>query len=126
MQLVERYLFLKITNDIALAVDQLGTRKGAIAVYLEPWHMDIVDFIDLKKILVKKEEELWFIPSSLDYRFIYGESFRRFSLDIIWPYEVKDLSECYGDEFKAKYIAYENDETITKNTMKAKDLWKKF
>ena len=41
--------FLKITNDIALAVDQLGTRKGAIAVYLEPWHMDIEDFIDLKK-----------------------------------------------------------------------------
>ena len=50
--------FLKITNDIALAVDQLGTRKGAIAVYLEPWHMDIVDFIDLKKTVVKREEEL--------------------------------------------------------------------
>lgn len=41
--------FLKINNDVALAVDQLGTRKGAIAVYLEPWHADIEDFIDLKK-----------------------------------------------------------------------------
>jgi len=41
--------FLKITNDIAIAVDQLGTRKGAIAVYIEPWHIDIWDFIDLKK-----------------------------------------------------------------------------
>ena len=41
--------FLKITNDIAVAVDQLGTRKGAIAVYIEPWHMDINDFIDLRK-----------------------------------------------------------------------------
>lgn len=41
--------FLKIDNDIAIAVDQLGTRKGAIAVYLEPWHADIEDFIDLKK-----------------------------------------------------------------------------
>ena len=41
--------FLKINNDLAIAVDQLGTRKGAIAVYLEPWHMDINDFIDLKK-----------------------------------------------------------------------------
>ncbi|EPI8309997.1 ribonucleotide reductase N-terminal alpha domain-containing protein, partial [Campylobacter jejuni] len=41
--------FLKITNDIAVAVDQLGTRKGAIAVYIEPWHMDISDFIDLRK-----------------------------------------------------------------------------
>ena len=41
------------------------------------------------------------------------------------PYEVRDLSEVYGDEFKAKYIAYENDESITKDRMKAKDLWKK-
>ena len=41
--------FLKITNDIAIAVDQLGTRKGAIAVYLEPWHSDIFDFVDIKK-----------------------------------------------------------------------------
>jgi ribonucleoside-diphosphate reductase alpha chain len=41
--------WLKITNDIAIAVDQLGTRKGAIAVYLEPWHMDVLDFLDLKK-----------------------------------------------------------------------------
>ncbi|MFA7355259.1 MAG: ribonucleotide reductase N-terminal alpha domain-containing protein, partial [Sulfurimonadaceae bacterium] len=41
--------FLKITNDIAVAVDQLGTRKGAIAVYMEPWHIDINDFLDLKK-----------------------------------------------------------------------------
>ena len=41
--------FLKVTNDIAVAVDQLGTRKGAIAVYVEPWHMDVSDFLDLRK-----------------------------------------------------------------------------
>ena len=41
--------FLKINNDVAVAIDQLGTRRGAIAVYLEPWHADIEDFIDLKK-----------------------------------------------------------------------------
>ena len=41
--------FLKLVNDVALAVDQLGTRKGAIAVYLEPSHPDILDFLDLKK-----------------------------------------------------------------------------
>ena len=41
--------WLKITNDVAIAVDQLGVRKGAIAVYLEPWHMDIKEFLDLKK-----------------------------------------------------------------------------
>ena len=41
--------FLKVTNDIAVAVDQLGTRKGAIAVYVEPWHMDVSDFLDLRE-----------------------------------------------------------------------------
>ena len=41
--------FLKIANDVAIAVDQLGTRKGAIAVYIEPWHIDVRDFLDLKK-----------------------------------------------------------------------------
>ncbi len=58
VQLVELYLFFEITNDIAIAVDQLGTRKGAIAVYLEPWHMDIIDFIDLKKNSGEEREEL--------------------------------------------------------------------
>ena len=42
------------------------------------------------------------------------------------PVEVKDLSESYGDEFEAKYIAYEQNESITKDRMKAKDLWKRF
>jgi ribonucleoside-diphosphate reductase alpha chain len=41
--------FLKMTNDLSITFDQLGTRKGAIAVYLEPWHIDINDFLDLKK-----------------------------------------------------------------------------
>ncbi|MDP3300635.1 MAG: ribonucleotide reductase N-terminal alpha domain-containing protein, partial [Sulfuricurvum sp.] len=41
--------FLKITNDIAIAVDQLGTRKGAIAVYLDPWHMDVKDLLEINK-----------------------------------------------------------------------------
>ncbi|HAC70257.1 MAG TPA: ribonucleoside-diphosphate reductase subunit alpha, partial [Arcobacter skirrowii] len=41
------------------------------------------------------------------------------------PAEVKDLSECFGDEFTAKYIAYENSDKVTKNRIKAKDLWKK-
>ncbi len=118
--------FLKITNDIALAVDQLGTRKGAIAVYLEPWHMDIVDFIDLKKNSGEERRRAHDLFPALWITDLFME---RVLEDAHWtlfdPYEVKDLSECYGDEFKAKYIAYEEDATITKNTMKAKDLWKK-
>ena len=115
--------FLKITNDIALAVDQLGTRKGAIAVYLEPWHMDIVDFIDLKKNSGEERRRAHDLFPALWITDLFME---RVLEDGHWtlfdPYEVKDLSECFGDEFKAKYIAYENDENITKNTMKAKDL----
>lgn len=118
--------FLKITNDIAIAVDQLGTRKGAIAVYMEPWHMDIVDFIDLKKNSGEERRRAHDLFPALWITDLFME---RVLEDSYWtlfdPYEVKDLSECYGDEFKAKYIAYEEDATITKNTMKAKDLWKK-
>ena len=118
--------FLKITNDVAIAVDQLGTRKGAIAVYLEPWHMDIVDFIDLKKNSGEERRRAHDLFPSLWITDLFME---RILEDSHWtlfdPYEVKDLCECFGDEFKEKYIAYENDPSITKNQMKAKDLWKK-
>ncbi|WP_026804850.1 ribonucleoside-diphosphate reductase subunit alpha [Aliarcobacter faecis] len=118
--------FLKITNDIAIAVDQLGTRKGAIAVYLEPWHMDIADFIDLKKNSGEERRRAHDLFPAL---WISDLFMKRVLEDSYWtlfdPVEVKDLSECYGDEFEAKYIAYEQNESITKDRMKAKDLWKK-
>ena len=118
--------FLKITNDLAIAVDQLGTRKGAIAVYLEHWHMDIVDFVDLKKNSGEERRRAHDLFPALWISDLFME---RVMEDSYWtlfdPYEVRDLSETFGDEFKAKYIAYENDETITKDRMKAKDLWKK-
>jgi len=118
--------FLKITNDVALAVDQLGTRKGAIAVYLEPWHMDIVDFIDLKKNSGEERRRAHDLFPSLWITDIFME---RVVADSYWtlfdPYEVKDLSELHGDAFRERYEAYEKDESITKDRMKAKDLWKK-
>ncbi|MFK2822356.1 ribonucleoside-diphosphate reductase subunit alpha [Arcobacter sp. YIC-80] len=118
--------FLKITNDVALAVDQLGTRKGAIAVYLEPWHMDIVDFIDLKKNSGEERRRAHDLFPSLWITDLFME---RVLEDSHWtlfdPYEVKDLSELHGDAFRAKYLEYEEDENITKDRMKAKDLWKK-
>ena len=118
--------FLKITNDIAIAVDQLGTRKGAIAVYLEPWHMDIMDFIDLKKNSGEERRRAHDLFPALWISDLFME---RVLEDSHWtlfdPVEVKDLSEYFGEEFTAKYIAYEEDATIIKNTMKAKDLWKK-
>ncbi len=118
--------FFKITNDIALAVDQLGTRKGAIAVYMEPWHMDILDFLDLKKNSGEERRRAHDLFPALWITDLFME---RVLEDSHWtlfdPYDVTDLSECYGDTFKARYLAYENDTSIKKNVMKAKDLWKK-
>lgn len=118
--------FLKITNDLAIAVDQLGTRKGAIAVYLEPWHMDIVDFIDLKKNSGEERRRAHDLFPAL---WISDLFMKRVLEDSHWtlfdPYEVKDLSNLFGEVFEKKYIEYENDESITKDRMKAKDLWKK-
>ena len=118
--------FLKITNDIAIAVDQLGTRKGAIATYIEPWHMDVEDFIVLKKNSGEERRRAHDLFPSLWITDLFME---RIMEDSHWtlfdPYEVKDLSELNGDAFKARYEEYEQDESITKDRMKAKDLWKK-
>src|SRR5574344_739309 len=98
--------FLKITNDIAIAVDQLGTRKGAIAVYLEPWHMDIMDFIDLKKNSGEERRRAHDLFPALWISDLFME---RVLEDSHWtlfdPVEVKDLSEYFGEEFTKKYIA---------------------
>jgi ribonucleoside-diphosphate reductase alpha chain len=118
--------FLKITNDLAIAVDQLGTRKGAIAVYIEPWHMDVLDFIDLKKNSGEERRRAHDLFPAL---WISDLFMKRVLEDSYWtlfdPYEVKDLSELYGEEFEAKYIEYENSSEITKEHIKAKDLWKR-
>ncbi|MEO1927491.1 MAG: ribonucleoside-diphosphate reductase subunit alpha [Nautiliaceae bacterium] len=118
--------WLKITNDIAIAVDQLGTRKGAIAVYLEPWHMDILDFLDLKKNSGEERRRAHDLFPAL---WISDLFMKRVQNDELWtlfdPYEVSDLTDLYGEEFEKRYIEYENDPNITKEKIKAKDLWKK-
>ena len=118
--------FLKITNDIALAVDQLGTRKGAIAVYVEPWHMDIEDFIDLKKNSGEERRRahdlfpsLW-ISDLFMQRVLNNDHWTLFD-----PYEVRDLNTLSGEEFTKRYEQYEHDDSVSKNAIKAKDLWKK-
>ena len=118
--------FLKITNDIAIAVDQLGTRKGAIAVYMEPWHQDVLDFVDLKKNSGEERRRAHDLFPALWINDLFME---RVQADMHWtlfdPYETKELSTLSGEEFKARYEEFENDPSITKEQMKAKDLWKK-
>ena len=118
--------WMKIENDIALAVDQLGTRKGAIAVYIEPWHMDIEDFLDLKKNSGEDRRRahdlfpaLW-IPDLFMERVIKDDDWTLFD-----PYEVAILHNTDGSRFNELYEQFERDETISKKVIKAKALWKK-
>lgn len=118
--------FLKITNDIAIAVDQLGTRKGAIAVYLEPWHIDINDFLDLKKNSGEERRRAHDLFPALWLNDLFMQ---RVQEDAIWtlfdPYDCKELSKLYGEAFTKRYEELEADETLITEKLKAKDLWKK-
>jgi len=118
--------FLKITNDIAIAVDQLGTRKGAIAVYLEPWHIDIHDFLDLKKNSGEERRRAHDLFPAMWLNDIF---MKRVLEDGIWtlfdPYDVKELTNLHGEAFEKRYLELEKDESVLKERLKAKDLWKK-
>ena len=96
--------FLKINNDVAIAVDQLGTRKGAIAVYLEPNHIDILDFIDLKKNSGEDRRRAHDLFPSL---WIGDDFMQAIENDGLWN------------------LYCPSEPGIVKHTMKAKDLWKK-
>ncbi len=118
--------FLKVTNDIAVAVDQLGTRKGAIAVYIEPWHMDVSDFLDLRKNSGEERRRAHELFPALWINDLFMKRVKengRWSL--FDPAQVSDLCDLYGEEFEKRYLEYENDENIQKNTILAKELWKK-
>ncbi|MDR0407755.1 MAG: ribonucleoside-diphosphate reductase subunit alpha, partial [Campylobacteraceae bacterium] len=118
--------FLKITNDIAVAVDQLGTRKGAIAVYIEPWHMDVSDFLDLKKNSGEERRRTHELFPAL---WINDLFMKRIEQDAMWtlfdPVDTPDLCELYGEEFDKRYEEYEKNPDIPKEFIKAKELWKK-
>lgn len=100
--------FLKIFNDIALAVNQGGRRAGAFNVTLESWHIDIFDFIDLRKKQGedRRRAQDLFLTVSMSDLFI-----ERIKANSAWtlfdPHDCPELTELYGDEFKAKYEEYE-------------------
>lgn len=100
--------FLKVFNDIALAVNQGGRRAGAFNVTLESWHIDIFDFIDLRKKNGedRRRAQDLFLTISMSDLFI-----ERIKANSTWtlfdPHDCPELTELYGDEFKAKYEEYE-------------------
>jgi len=115
---------LKVFNDTARYVDQGGgKRKGAFAVYLEPWHADVIDFLQLKKNHCKEEMRardlfyaLW-IPDLFMKRVEADEEWSLFC-----PNEAPGLAECYGAEFEALYEKYEREGRARK-VIKAQELW---
>ncbi|MFK8136804.1 MAG: ribonucleoside-diphosphate reductase subunit alpha [Bdellovibrionales bacterium] len=117
---------LKVFNDTARYVDQGGgRRKGSFAMYLETWHSDIFDFLDLKKNHGKEEQR----ARDLFYAMWVSDLFmKRVETDGQWtlfcPNEAPGLPETYGAEFEALYEKYEA-EGRGKKTIKARELWYK-
>ncbi len=115
---------LRVFNDTARYVDQGGgKRKGAFAIYLEPWHADVFDFLDLRKNHGKEELR----ARDLFYALWIPDLFmKRVEEDGMWslfcPNEAPGLHECHGAAFEALYAQYEA-EGRARRTIKAQDLW---
>ena len=115
---------LRVFNDTARYVDQGGgKRKGSFAMYIEPWHADVFDFLDLKKNTGKEEMRardlfyaLW-IPDLFMKRVEENGDWT-----LMCPHECPGLSETYGADFEALYTQYEA-EGKGRKTIKAQDLW---
>jgi ribonucleoside-diphosphate reductase subunit M1 len=115
---------LRVFNDTARYVDQGGgKRKGAFAIYIEPWHADIFDWLDLRKNHGKEEAR----ARDLFYGLWTNDLFmKRVEANGEWtlmcPNECPGLSECWGEEFETLYEKYEADGK-GKKTIKAQQLW---
>lgn len=121
--------WLKIDNDVAIAVNQGGKRKGAHCAYLETWHMDIEDFLELRKNVGDERRRTHDINTA---NWIPDLFMKRVKGDAHWtlfsPEQVPELHNLYGQEFE---IAYEKRETdfeagvILGKKIEAKTLWRK-
>jgi ribonucleoside-diphosphate reductase subunit M1 len=115
---------LRVFNDTARYVDQGGgKRKGAFAIYLEPWHPDVFDFLDLRKNLGKEEAR----ARDLFYGLWTPDLFmKRVEQNGDWslfcPNECPGLADCWGEDFEELYTRYER-EGKSRKTIKAQQLW---
>ena len=122
--------FLKVVNDTAVAVNQGGKRKGAVCAYLETWHMDIEEFIELRKNTGDDRRRThdmntanW-VPDLFMKRVFDDKEWTLFS-----PNDVPDLHDLYGKAFETRYEEYERQcasgEMPLFKTVRAQDLWRK-
>ncbi len=122
--------FLKVVNDTAVAVNQGGKRKGAVCAYLETWHMDIEEFLELRKNTGDDRRRThdmntanW-IPDLFMKRVMEDGEWTLFS-----PNNTPDLHDLFGQAFEDRYTEYERQakagEIPLYKTIKAQDLWRK-
>jgi ribonucleoside-diphosphate reductase alpha chain len=122
--------FLKVVNDTAVAVNQGGKRKGAVCTYLETWHLDIEEFLELRKNTGDDRRRThdmntanW-VPDLFMRRVMEKGSWTLFS-----PSSVPDLHDLFGADFERAYVAYEakavRGEIKPSRTLPAADLWRK-
>ena len=122
--------FLKVVNDTAVAVNQGGKRKGAVCTYLETWHLDIEEFLELRKNTGDDRRRThdmntanW-IPDLFMRRVMEKGGWTLFS-----PSDVPDLHDKFGADFERAYVAYEaraaRGEIQPSKTVPATDLWRK-
>lgn len=122
--------FLKVANDTAVAVNQGGKRKGALCAYLETWHLDIEEFLELRKNTGDDRRRThdmntanW-IPDLFMKRVVENQEWTLFS-----PQDTPDLHDLYGEAFERAYVAYEAkaDSGAIKNfkRLSALSLWRK-
>ncbi|MBS0405277.1 MAG: ribonucleoside-diphosphate reductase subunit alpha [Proteobacteria bacterium] len=122
--------FLKVVNDTAVAVNQGGKRKGAVCAYLETWHLDIEEFLELRKNTGDDRRRThdmntanW-VPDLFMRRVMEKGAWTLFS-----PSDVPDLHDKYGAAFEQAYVAYEEKaargEIQPSKTLPAIDLWRK-
>jgi len=122
--------FLKVVNDTAVAVNQGGKRKGAVCAYLETWHLDIEEFLELRKNTGDDRRRThdmntanW-IPDLFMRRVMEKGEWTLFS-----PSDVPDLHDLFGIEFEKAYVAYEDKarrgEIRPSKTVQASDMWRK-
>ncbi|WP_340676156.1 ribonucleoside-diphosphate reductase subunit alpha [Paraperlucidibaca sp.] len=122
--------FLKVANDTAVAVNQGGKRKGAVCAYLETWHLDIEEFVELRKNTGDDRRRThdmntanW-VPDLFMKRVFDGGQWTLFS-----PSDVPDLHDLYGKPFEQRYTEYErmcdNGQMRLYKRIQAQDLWRK-
>jgi ribonucleotide reductase alpha subunit len=114
---------LKVFNDTARFINQGGKRNGSFAIYLEPWHADIEDFLDLKKNHGDEEQRARDLFYALWVPDLFMERIKENGTwSLFCPNECPGLADVYGDDFTALYTKYEKQGKIRK-TMQARDLW---